>query len=573
MRLNLFMSMNSPRNRLTRLLRCLGPSWEVSLIRRSTQMLCLLGYAILLLYVCWPYGASDVAEAFASKEFVNAELFLLLDPLVSISTAIAARMWVWSLPVAGAVLLLSLVFPRAYCGYVCPLGTLLDLFDWAVGKRLSRPGPTKRPLGASIRYFVLASVLLAAVLGVMLAGFAAAIPILTRGMVLALNPVQTGLFKGWYLVPSMNAGHYVSIALLAAIVALCVVERRFWCKYLCPTGAVFSIASLLRLTERKVSALCVNCGQCEKVCDFAAIRADYSTVHTNCSFCQSCGGVCRVGAIEFAGRWTDRTEGFTDRGQTVSLSRRSLITGIGCSLGAGAGLPLAFGRASVGEVPVRPPGSVLETEFLQLCVRCGECIKVCPNNVLQPAGFAGGLNGLWAPKVVADWSGCEPTCNNCGQVCPTGAIRALQLEEKRAARIGLAVVDRQTCLPFSGGRACQLCADECKAAGYDAIEFIRVGVEVDQAGAPIEESGFLAPVVLPERCVGCGLCQMRCRAINVKDKHLLSEASIRVVAGEGHEDRISTGSYVELQRKRQKANGTSPSPKTQDNAYLPDFLR
>ena len=230
-----------------------------------------------------------------------------------------------------------------------------------------------------------------------------------------------------------------------------------------------------------------------------------------------------------------------------------------------------------GEPPVRPPGSVPEDQFLPLCVRCGECIKVCPNNVLQPAGFEHGLNGLWTPRVVADWSGCEPSCNNCGQVCPTGAIRALPLAEKRAARIGLAQVDREICLPHARREECQLCLDECWMAGYEAIEFLRVGGEVDEKGEPVEGSGYLAPVVREDRCIGCGLCQMRCHAINVKAERRLTGSAICIVAGEGKEDRLLSGSYVALreeQARRVRNEEKTHSPR--DNAgseYLPDFLK
>ena len=153
--------------------------------------------------------------------------------------------------------------------------------------------------------------------------------------------------------------------------------------------------------------------------------------------------------------------------------------------------------------PVRPPGSLPEEAFLQACIRCGECFQACPNDVLQPAGFEHGLAGLWTPQVNANWAGCESSCNNCGQVCPTGAIRALPMEEKRVARMGLAKVE-PTCLPLAGKEACQLCVDECNAAGYHAIEFMRVHPKLDETGLPIDGSGFSAPVVMADKCVGCG---------------------------------------------------------------------
>ena len=212
-----------------------------------------------------------------------------------------------------------------------------------------------------------------------------------------------------------------------------------------------------------------------------------------------------------------------------------------------------------------------------MCVRCGECLQACPNAVLQPLGMQQGLLGLWTPHVVADWSGCEASCNNCGWVCPTGAIRALPLAEKRAARMGLAVVDQQTCLPYAGRDACQICVDECAAAGYHAIEFLQVGTAVDALGNPIEDTGFRAPVVLAERCVGCGLCQTRCVAVNVKQKHLLKQTAILVVAGPGNEDRMTRGSYVALreqeQRQRQRQQQQLIKDSGGSDSYLPENLQ
>jgi len=225
-------------------------------------------------------------------------------------------------------------------------------------------------------------------------------------------------------------------------------------------------------------------------------------------------------------------------------------------------------------LPVRPPGSLPEPEFLAACIRCGECFKACPNNVLQPLSFQQGLEGLWTPAMDANWAGCESSCNACGQVCPTGAIRALPLPEKRVARMGLAIVNQETCLPFAQKEACQLCVDECASAGYHAIEFTRVGTQVDPEGNPIEGSGFLAPVVLADKCVGCGLCQTRCYGINAAAKRLLAESAIIIEAGTGKEDRLLSGSYIALREHEAAARQREQNQRRdQGENYLPEFLR
>jgi NAD-dependent dihydropyrimidine dehydrogenase PreA subunit len=185
-----------------------------------------------------------------------------------------------------------------------------------------------------------------------------------------------------------------------------------------------------------------------------------------------------------------------------------------------------------------------------------------------------GAEGLWTPRVAADGAGCEPSCNICGRVCPTGAIRALPLEEKRVARMGLAVVDEKICLPHAGREACQLCVDQCRAAGYEAIQFRQVHMEFDEQGVPDEETGFLAPAVDSQRCVGCGLCQSRCAAINVRERRCLTRPAIAIAAGLDKEDRLWNGSYralrAEEQRRRDELRkGTGPGA---SGTYLPSFL-
>jgi len=578
MRFDLFLSKAKEPKGLRRVLSMLGPTWVASPVRRIAQAVCLTLFLALFFYVCWPYGPDH--EQGSTWPLRRAEIFLLLDPLASLTAALAARAWLWSLVAAAVVFVINMILPRGFCGYVCPLGTLIDVFDWAIGRRIKRFRPARSGWWVNLRYYVLAVTLGAAACGVLLSGFAAAIAVVTRAMLFIFAPAQMGLLKGWYLVPPMNAGHYVSIVLFLAVLGLGLLRPRFWCAYVCPTGVLLSVGSLLRLTERKVDATCIECGRCVTVCSFDAIGPDYSTRPLNCTFCQTCGGVCPSHSIKFAGRLDSGSlkAASEPAGARPSFSRRGFLFGAVGAFGGGAaaGAALAHERGGFAEsFPIRPPGSVPEQRFRRLCVRCGECFKVCPNNVLQPAGFELGFDGLWTPKVVPDWAGCRPSCNNCGQVCPTGAIRALPIEEKRAARIGLAAVNKKTCLPHAHREDCRLCVDECAAAGYNAIEFIRVGGALDDKGAPVEGSGYLAPVVLEDKCVGCGLCQTSCHSVNVKGKKLLGESAIAVSAGPGKEDRISSGSYRDLLAERLgRTKQQQPSqPPASDEAYLPDFLR
>ncbi|MBR5759352.1 MAG: 4Fe-4S binding protein [Thermoguttaceae bacterium] len=458
-----------------------------------------------------------------------------------------------TLVVSACVLLLSLFFARAFCGWLCPTGALVDFADFLcapirrfVEKRRRNAASQKSDARSSVsgrfRLIVAVALISATFGGVALVGWFSPIATLTRNVGTAFGPVQTAAYRGWGQVPVPTTGAIVSVVVFLAILALGTLGRRTFCRWLCPAGAIFALLARLRVFGYSVDGeRCVKCGRCSGVCSFDAIAAHETGVQigANCASCGACADVCPRRAISFGSVGRAKATNANDSGAPTSSDdaktreRRRALTWLG-GLAASAVGGTALGRISAAsalasEPVVRPPGAVSEREFLRRCVRCGECFRACPNDALKPIDVDGGLARLATPTLNADWSGCEPSCANCGRVCPTGAIRPLTIPEKRRFVLGLATVDQTTCLPHAGVADCRLCVDECARAGYDAIEFVAVGTQIDENGRPIDDVGFLAPVVRAERCVGCGLCQARCAAIVVRTDKALARPAIKVV--------------------------------------------
>jgi len=506
--------------------------WNPSL-RRVVQVALLGVYLWLFFYVAFPPAHVFDAEYLSRAEWLPVESLLWLDPLASVSAALAGRVLMAALAGAAATAALCVLLPRAFCSYVCPLGTLIDAFDWLLGRHARKLHLARPRRWEPLRYGVLAAVMVAAAFGVLLSGFVSPIPVLTRGLLFTAGRAQGGLARGFSSVAPVGWAVGVSVALFAGIFLAGLLGRRAWCRFVCPAGGLLSLFWPLRMLERQVDSSCVGCGRCVEACAFGAIGEDYSTRGGACTTCLSCQRVCPAGSIHLGVR---SSAARPQAPEAPRPGRRAFLAATFGGAAVGAATRWGLSAEPPRPAPLRPPGSEPEERFLDLCVRCGLCMQVCPGPVLHPAGLEAGFEALWTPVVVPTRAGCHQDCNFCTQVCPTRAIRPLSLAEKRVARIGTAVVDRATCLPHTGQRDCRLCYEECLAAGYHAIEMrpIRLALGDIPEGTfsemELQEmSRIEAPFVRRGACVGCGLCEFRCHSQLVRNEKLLARSAVIVV--------------------------------------------
>jgi MauM/NapG family ferredoxin protein len=478
-------------------------------------------------------------------------LFLTLDPVIAITTLIASREFQKSFLIAFTVLLSGLVVGRAFCGYICPMGTTIDLLQSLIYPKSKlknqRSGYDFKPKLRSTKYYILTLVISASIAGLSLAFLVAPISIITRFYGLVAYPVILAISDLAIELAYPLYGHFPEIEYLQIsrrifatnfwvagfmilISALAIKGPRFWCSYLCPAGAMIALFSKKPLLRRTIDSSCTNCGSCVRSCPVTAIRENpHETVHSECLVCRKCQAVCPENAISFIpSRRTEEPKlpitDITRRGMLLSA-----LSGIGTAalVKTGWNQPRLTGqeRAVTPEDLIRPPGAIPEPEFLRLCVRCGLCMKACATNTLQPIWFKAGFEGLFSPALSPRLAACATNCSICGSVCPTSAIRELPLDEKLQVKIGTAWIDRQSCLVWNQDKKCLVCDEVCP---YNAITF-----------QPAEGRRNAVPFVHANRCTGCGWCENKCP--------VEGRAAIRVaVVGEV---RLASGSYIEKARE------------------------
>jgi polyferredoxin len=500
------------------------PAQRWTTLRRFVQYAALLAFVVLFVasrqggWPAWLYN-----------------LPFRLDPLAVLVHLLAGRALLIGSALALITVALTLALGRVWCGWLCPLGTTLDLFSlrrWR-GKRDAPPDSWR-----AAKYALLLIILTAALLANLTLLIFDPLTILYRTLTLSLWPaldqIVSAAEMALYRIPLLQPAVadfdglvrptvlppepvYYRATLLFAGVFLGVIllnrlAPRAWCRYLCPLGALLGLLSKVGVVRREVSDECTQCGVCARVCPTGTIQPEqgYASDPSECTMCLECLSTCPRSAAQFPlhispAEW-----------QPYDPGRRQALVSFGVAV-AGVGLlrstPLA---ARTHPLLIRPPGA-LDNKLLSKCIRCGECMRACPTSALQPALAEAGIEGLWTPVLVPRLGYCDYSCNACGQVCPVKAIQPLSLEDKREQVIGQAYIDQDRCIPWADNVDCIVCEEMCPVPDK-AVKL----EEVEVQGAEGQPVSVQRPQVIRERCIGCGICEYKCP--------LEGQAAIRIYA-------------------------------------------
>jgi ferredoxin len=432
-------------------------------VRRLSQVF----FLVLFLWFCI---TATLGQAWWQLRGWPINWFLELDPLTALATVLATGSLYANLLWALVIIVLTLAVGRFFCGFVCPVGTINQFTGWLARRgqgAAARVEANRHRPRQALKYYLLAFFLVLALTGSVQTGLLDPLPLLYRSLNLTLAPMADKGLRVLSAEPRFYASAWLLGVVLFTVVGLNLVLPRFFCRFLCPLGALFCL--LARFTPwrlGKTSDKCGDCCLCDEYCE-GACRPSGEIITGECVLCFNCLDRCPAGRITFAGQASAAGEAWLP-----DLSRRGFVL-------AGAGVLAASmwelgGLSGANHNPhlIRPPGSLDEDRFLARCIRCGQCMRICPANIIQPALLEAGIQGLWTPAVNYRLgnSGCQPNCIACGQVCPTAAIRPLSLDEKLGqgdyaasgpVRMGTAFVDRGRCLPWALDRPCLVCHEVC----------------------------------------------------------------------------------------------------------------
>ncbi len=426
------------------------------------------------------------------------------------------------------VLLLTVGVGRAYCSFLCPLGTLQDFFNYFSRSRRRRTSHFRLPNNA-LRYALLGLTVVLLFVGSNLllnlldpfSSFGRILTNIIRPISIVVNNFGAGMLEKfgmytlvrehWAAMAPLATG--IAAATLILLVWLATFHGRLYCNTICPVGTLLGLVSRFSLLKIRVDeGSCTNCRRCISVCkadciDLVTQRVDMS----RCVGCYNCLSICKTEAIGF----DLRRKSVPDSGpKTPDPERREFLMHSGVYLLALTGLTETGAvsdsirkiiQAKPTTIPVirtsavSPPGSVSIDRFTTMCTACHLCVSACPPQILLPSFLEYGVSGLMQPRMNFQTGHCNYECTICGDVCPAGAILPLPVEQKKLTQTGVAKFIKENCVVYTDNTACGACSEHCPTKAVNMVPY------ANSLGKPLT-----IPDVKPEICVGCGGCEHAC---------------------------------------------------------------
>lgn len=498
----------------------------------------------------------------------SVELFLLADPYVAVMTLLSTHTLYRGLALAGVIVALTVVFGRVFCGWICPFGTIHHFFGWIFPSRYLRGNQrvnSNKSKGWQVtKYYLLLAFLGAALFGSAIGGLLDPICVAVRSLGLGVIPalqyigirmtdltstsrshalqgagdaIQEVLARHvWTANQSYYHQTWLIVFSLVAILFMNRVIPRFWCRALCPLGALLGVVSRFALFGmKKDHEKCTDCNLCLVHCQGAdSPQGGVKHRQEECHVCLNCESACPEGVIHWGFLPNRRSST-----QAPDWQRRTAMATAAAGALALPSMRIAnWPDKAYNEKVIRPPGAVEERDFLNRCIRCAECMKVCPNNALHPAMFEAGIEGMWTPILIPRIGYCEYSCVLCGQVCPTGAIQKITEKQKlgigqKAIQVGTAMYDQGRCLPWAMATPCIVCEEFCPTSPKAIwVEEVAVPKRDDRYQAKGEHANMTTvklqrPHVDPSLCIGCGACEKACPIVDKPAVYVTSAGESR----------------------------------------------
>lgn len=443
------------------------------------------------------------------------------------------------------LLLITGLFGRIYCSVLCPLGIFQDAVNrLLIGykKKNRRRFSYLRPLRV-LQWSIVGILVLAFIFGFPLllllldpySAFGRMAVNVSKPVYMVMNNVlasigsMAGQYSLYQVDPSPSSWGAFAVGVFTILLLAVLVWKwgRIWCNSICPVGTVLGLLSRYSLFRIRIDKdRCTHCGACSRFCKSGCIDSKNQHIDADrCVTCFDCLEVCTSKALVYSLRTQSSAEkvlsGKKENTQVEDPTPSSSITPkdptrrqfLTTTLTVGTAALLAQdipeSSSAVGyksykrQTPLTPPGAISRDRFTDYCTGCHLCISKCPSHVLVPALTEYGLSGFLQPTMSFEKGFCNFDCTLCTDVCPTGALRPLTVEEKHITQPGHVVFLIENCIVSQLHQSCGACSEHCPTQAISMV--------------PYEEGeGLTIPKVDTTLCVGCGGCEYVCPTIPYK---------------------------------------------------------